>query len=57
MAVALSYWFTANLVLRLELHQVEGNRFAQPDDLDAAIAAGTLDRDTRLIQFGGQFSF
>lgn len=56
-AVALSYWFTGNLVLRLELHQVEGNRFAQPDNLDDAIAAGTLERDTRLIQFGAQFSF
>lgn len=57
--LALGYWFNSQFVLRLELHLVEGNRFALPegfetDDLDDL---DDLETDTEAILFGGQFSF
>jgi hypothetical protein len=58
--MALNYWFNPNLVLRLNYHRVEGNRFAFPDDPSRALAAlqsGRLPEKTDLILFGGQFSF
>lgn len=56
-AVALNYWFNPNLVIKLNLHFVDGNRYALPEDLATAIAEGTLDKKTHLLLLGAQFSF
>jgi len=50
-------WLRSDLVLRLELHRVGGNRFALPDDLVQALARGDLEPTTDLVQVGVQFSF
>ncbi len=58
LTVGVGYWFDANFVLRAELHFVEGNLFAHNNKtliLDSA--AGTLEADTTLFQFGASFSF
>ncbi len=57
LAVALSYWVNPKMVFKLEVHTVEGNRFASPDDLILAFAEGNLDNKTTAIQFGVDFSF
>lgn len=55
--LGVSYWVNPNLVLRAEVHDIEGNRFALPDDLAEAVMRGDLDRETRLVQFGVQFRY
>lgn len=57
LAFAVNYWFTPAFVLKLEYHRVDGNRFAVPEDIAAAVAGGGLKTKTKLIQFGAQFSF
>lgn len=54
---AVSYWLRSQLVIRLEVHEVEGNRFAVPPDLGDVLQSGSLDSQTRLVQAGVQFSF
>lgn len=59
-AFGVNYWFTSGLVLRLNYHLAEGNRFAflsSPEEVAQALATGVLDEDTELIVFGAQFSF
>ncbi|HEX2832647.1 MAG TPA: porin [Thermoanaerobaculia bacterium] len=59
-ALGLNYWLNSNFVLRANYHITEGNRFAYPatnQDLQAAIAAGTLESDTSALIVGAQFSF
>lgn len=59
-ALGVNYWFSPSLVLKLSVHDVEGNAFALPgeaQELRDALAAGGLDSATRLIAFGAQFSF
>ncbi|MBV9881304.1 MAG: hypothetical protein JO180_12445 [Gemmatirosa sp.] len=57
--VGLNYWFTPSLVVKLEMHRVDGNRFALPNPAELAeiIHEGELAKKTSLIRFGGQFSF
>lgn len=60
LAVGLNYWFSTNLVVKLSLHEVEGNRYAlptAPELLGRALATDDLEPDTRLVAFGAQFSF
>ncbi len=58
-ALGLNYWFSPAFVLKLSYHDVDGNRFAAPEptDLSAAVSSGSLRTRTKLILFGGQFSF
>ncbi|MEP6494145.1 MAG: porin [bacterium] len=58
-AVALNYWVSRSMVVKLEYHHVNGNRFAMPhpEDLVATLDAGRLRTVTHLVQFGAQFAF
>jgi len=59
-AFGLNYWFSPELVIRLNFHMVDGNRFAFPDNsaaIQAAFLSGQLNSDTNLLIFGAQFSF
>ena len=56
----INYWFSPELVIRLNVHQVEGNRFAFPDnpaDVQQSFATGQLEDETELVILGAQFSF
>jgi len=55
----LNYWWSRELVLKLDVHAVDGNRFAlpHPELLLATLDAGQLKTHTTLVRFGGQFSF
>lgn len=55
----LNYWFTPGMVLKLDVHRVDGNRFSLPDPeaLRAVLAAHGLSTNTTLVRFGGQFAF
>jgi hypothetical protein len=57
LAVAINYWINPKTALKIELHQIDGNRFAAPPDFAHAAMAGTLDNKTQLIQLGVDFSF
>jgi len=50
--VAVDYFFSPNFVLKLAVHQVTGNRFANVDD-----EAATPKEKTTLVTFGTSFSF
>ncbi len=59
-ALGLNYWFGSNLVIKASFHQVEGNRFARPNDVEilrARVESGTLERKTHLFALSAQFSF
>jgi hypothetical protein len=55
----LNYWWSREFVIKLDVHAVDGNRFAlpHPELLLATLAAGQLKTHTTLVRFGGQFSF
>lgn len=57
LTLGLTYWVNSGLALRAEVHEVEGNRFALPDDLSEVLMQGDLDGETRLFQFGVQFRY
>jgi hypothetical protein len=57
LAVAINYWINPKAVFKLELHNLEGNRYGGPDDVMAAIMSGTFSNKTRAIQLGVNFSF
>lgn len=60
LAFGVSYWFTPGFVVRLNVHQTEGNRFAfleTPEQVQQALVTGRLDDETELIVLGAQFSF
>lgn len=58
LAVAVSYWFSPELTLKLEYHQVEGNRFALPgEELEEVIEEGELESETSVLLLGVNFSF
>jgi hypothetical protein len=59
-SVGLSRWVTPYLVLRVSVHDIDGNRLAHPedrDDLREALESGTLDPETRLVQLSAHFTF
>jgi hypothetical protein len=58
-AAVLSYWVVRALVVKLEYHWVDGNRFAipLPEDLAGVVTANQLRTRTHLVQCGVQFSF
>lgn len=58
--LALNYWVNPNFVIKLNFHQLDGNRFSFPSDpleLAAALAADHFEDSTNLIEIGLQFSF
>lgn len=55
--LGLTYWVNTGLALRAEVHDVDGNHFAVPDDLSEVLMQGDLDGETRLFQFGVQFRY
>lgn len=55
-ALALSRWFSAGFVVRVEYHVVHGNRFARPNEL-ASDAVSRVPGWTHLALAGAQFSF
>lgn len=60
LGVGVNYWFNPGFVVKLNFHSVRGNRFAMPtntDVLDAVPVTGEIERDTKMIVFGAQFSF
>lgn len=59
-ALGVSYWFSPSFVLRLNVHETEGNRFAfveTPEEVQRALVTGELEDETELILIGAQFSF
>jgi hypothetical protein len=54
---AVNYWFSPNLVIKCEYHEVEGNRFASPNWDNFWQILNGIDQDTSLFQLGAQFSF
>lgn len=58
-AAGVNYWWTSDFVFKLSYQRVDGNRFAgpAPEDLAAAVAAGTLMEKTNLFLVSTQFSF
>jgi hypothetical protein len=56
-ALAVNYWISPKMVFKLEYHDIEGNRFAGPEDLFAAFIAGGLQPSTQAIQLGVNFAF
>jgi hypothetical protein len=59
-SLGINYWLGSNFVLKLSVHDVKGNRFARPDELEAllaVLASGQLDNHTRVVLFGAQFAF
>ncbi len=55
--IGINYWFNSYFVLKLSYHHVDGNRFAKPEALDAALLNHTLKEQTDLFIFGAQFAF
>lgn len=56
----INYWLSPAFVLRLNYHQIEGNRFAFPSDPDEilrAVSTRKLENDTEMVLFGAQFHF
>ena len=58
-AAAVNFWFSRELVIKLEYHMVYGTRFAatSPEDYVMDIITGAFETETQLIQLGAQFSF
>lgn len=59
-AIGINYWISPQLVIRLNFHFADGNRFAFPDnvqDAQVAIGSGMFEDKTDLLIFGAQFSF
>lgn len=60
LAVGLNYWFNRNFVLKMSLHHVTGNRFAQPEDpmvYFENLVYDSFEETTNLVVCGAQFSF
>jgi hypothetical protein len=57
--VGVSYWFSSNLVVKVNYLRVRGNAFAQPavEDLTGIATAGQLSSPTGVLLAGAQFSF
>jgi len=55
----LNYWLSSHFVIKASLHKVSGLRFAsiETDAPLDVIFGNQFDKNTDLIQFGGQFSF
>ncbi len=59
LAAAVNFWFSPELVIKLEYHTVQGTRFAgpDPDNYLLDLYTGEFETETQLIQLGAQFSF
>lgn len=60
LALGVNYWFNPSFVIKLSYHQVEGIRFAYPQDPEEIlemILTDTPRDETDLLVFGAQFSF
>lgn len=57
--VALNYWFADNFVIKAQYADITGNRYAAPNvaQMQQEIAAGTLNKKTRLMMLGAQVHF
>ena len=51
--LGVNYWFAPEFVLKSSIFFVNGNRFAEAPVADAT----SIDRNTRLVQLGAEFSF
>jgi hypothetical protein len=56
-AFGLNYWFAPNMVVKAAIEEIRGNRIAFPQQLDDALLAGNLSKDTPFFTLGTQFSF
>jgi hypothetical protein len=58
-ALGLNYWFSRELVVKLAVHHINGNRFAGPAPSDYAtqVSTGTLKHSMNLVHFGLNFTF
>lgn len=60
LAFGVNYWFNPSFVIKLSYHDVEGLRFAYPQDTEQIlemIVTDTPRDETDLLVFGAQFSF
>jgi hypothetical protein len=55
--LALNYWVSPNLVLKLNGYAIDGNMIAQPLFAGLKAAIGTIDESTAAVVVGAQFSF
>lgn len=58
LAFGLNRWFSRNLVLKLSVHNVTGNRLTEPEEAESEPGdPAAVDRKTRYVAFGAQFTF
>lgn len=57
LSLGLNYWFSSDFVIKLSTSWIEGNRFARPENIRAAIEGEGLSRESRLVTLGAQFAF
>jgi hypothetical protein len=55
--LALNFWVSPNLALKLNGYSIDGNLLAQPTAPGLAVVLGTLDDSTTAVVIGAQFSF
>ena len=55
--LALNYWVSPNLALKLNGYSIDGNLIARPTEAGLRAFLGTLDDSTTAIVVGAQFSF
>jgi hypothetical protein len=55
--LALNYWVSPNLVLKLNGYAIDGNLIARPTAAGLRAFLGTLDESTTAVIVGAQFSF
>ncbi len=55
--LALNYWVSPELVLKLNGYRVDGNMIAQPLGAGLRAAMGTIEEPTNVVVVGAQFSF
>jgi hypothetical protein len=52
--IGLNYWFSPQFVLKVSYHNIDGNRFARPEE---TTSLRELDEKTNLVAVAAQFSF
>jgi hypothetical protein len=55
--LALNYWITPDLVVKLNGYHVEGNMLNRPHGAIVSFLKGTLEQETNVLVLGTQFSF
>lgn len=57
LGLALNFWLSPELVIKLNGYHVDGNMIARPDLAGLRAALGTINEKTNVVVIGAQFSF